>query len=173
MRLQDDQIETASNRRIPRWAIAVTVVLLLAGGILVVAATRGGAGKTSEKNLDQILSTGDTAQRKVSFNPTPSPLSAGKSAKGSQAPDFDIPALRGGRLRLRDFRGKVVMLDFWSVACAPCIYATAHLQKLYKKYGDKGFTVIGINLDMGSPMAKDFVNKLKLKLETRSKFHMG
>lgn len=73
----------------------------------------------------------------------------GKAApKGPQAPDFTLPSLEGGDVHLSDYLGKnVILLDFWSTTCAPCMVEMPHLVELYKQHRDKGFIVLAISLD--------------------------
>jgi cytochrome c biogenesis protein CcmG, thiol:disulfide interchange protein DsbE len=65
----------------------------------------------------------------------------------SPAPDFTLPLLDGGQLRLSSYRGKVVLLDFWATWCVPCREETPHFVELQKKYGDRGLQIIGISMD--------------------------
>ncbi len=68
--------------------------------------------------------------------------------KGPSAPDFTLPALDGKTVRLSDYRGKsVVLIDFWSTTCDPCMVEMPHLVELYKKHKDKGFVVLAVSLD--------------------------
>ncbi len=72
--------------------------------------------------------------------------SGGSSA--SPAPDFALPALDGKTVRLSDYAGKsVVLIDFWSTICDPCLAEMPHLVDLYKKYKDKGFVILAVSLD--------------------------
>lgn len=74
--------------------------------------------------------------------------SSPKAAKGgAPAPDFTLPALDGKSVRLSEHRGKVVLIDFWSTTCDPCMVEMPHLVDLYKKHKDKGFVVLAISLD--------------------------
>lgn len=66
--------------------------------------------------------------------------------------DLPLPPLEvGGWLNARaplrpaDLRGKVVLFDFWSSDCMPCIEQVPHLVELYDKYHDKGFTIVGLS----------------------------
>lgn len=77
---------------------------------------------------------------------TPSAATA-NDAGGSSAPDFDLPALDGGRVSLSSLRGKVVLIDFWSTICDPCLKEMPELVKLYQERKDKGFTVLAIATD--------------------------
>ena len=63
------------------------------------------------------------------------------------APDFILPLLDGGQLRLSSLRGKVVLLDFWATWCVPCREETPHFVELQKKYGDRGLQIIGVSMD--------------------------
>ena len=72
-----------------------------------------------------------------------------KPAKASQtlAPNFTLDALNGGTKSLKDYRGKVVLVDFWSIKCPPCRRAVPHLVTLYNKYKDQGFVALGVSFD--------------------------
>lgn len=61
--------------------------------------------------------------------------------------EMAFTAIDGTKINLEDFRGKVVLLDFWSVKCAPCIKEMPHLKALYTKYRNQGFDVIGLAAD--------------------------
>lgn len=66
---------------------------------------------------------------------------------GKPAPSFTLKD-RGGRpVRLADFRGRVVLLNFWFSACLPCRAETPDLIELYNRYRDRGLVVLGINTD--------------------------
>jgi len=70
---------------------------------------------------------------------------------GSAAPEFSFIDINGKPHRLSDYRGKVVLLDFWGIWCAPCVAEAPKLAAIYKKLHEKGFEVIGIH--MGQEMA--------------------
>ncbi len=63
---------------------------------------------------------------------------------GYPAPDFAFVDIEGNRRRLSDYRGKVVLLDFWGTWCGPCVSAVPRLVALYEKYDARGFEILGI-----------------------------
>ncbi len=63
---------------------------------------------------------------------------------GYPAPEFDFVDLQGVSRRLVDYRGKVVLLDFWGTWCGPCVASVPGLVAVYEKYRAKGFEIIGI-----------------------------
>ncbi len=69
------------------------------------------------------------------------------TAKGN-APDFTLPSLDGKNISLSDYAGKsVVLIDFWSTTCDPCLVAMPHLVALYEKHKAQGFVILAVSLD--------------------------
>ncbi len=63
------------------------------------------------------------------------------------APALALPDQKGDTLSLADFKGKVVLVDFWASWCGPCRVANKGLVKLYSKFEDKGLVILGVSLD--------------------------
>lgn len=66
---------------------------------------------------------------------------------GKTAPDFALKSTDGKFIKLSDYKGKVVILDFWATWCPPCKKGIPDLIELKKEYGKKGLEVIGISVD--------------------------
>jgi peroxiredoxin len=82
---------------------------------------------------------------------------------GNPAPAFTLQDLNGNNVSLADFKGKVVILDFWATWCPPCIKEIPDFIDLYDQYKDKGFAMVGISLDQaGIGVVKSFVEKYKV-----------
>ena len=63
------------------------------------------------------------------------------------APDFTLPDISGEPVRLSDFRGQVILLNFWATWCAPCRVEIPWFVEFQRAYRDSGFTVLGVSLD--------------------------
>lgn len=72
---------------------------------------------------------------------------------GKMAPDFTQNDVNGKPVKLSDFKGQYVLLDFWASWCGPCRAENPNVVKAYNKYKDKGFAVLGVSLD--SPNGKN------------------
>jgi peroxiredoxin len=69
---------------------------------------------------------------------------AGPARAGAPAPGFQLKDLAGHTVRLSDYRGKVVVINFWATWCAPCLAEMPELVKLQQDYKAKGIQVIGV-----------------------------
>src|ERR1700732_998701 len=77
--------------------------------------------------------------------------SAGPSMTGQAAPDFTLETLDGKTVRLSDFRGKGVLLNFWATWCQPCKIEMPWFAELQKQYGPQGLQIVGVAMDDASP----------------------
>ena len=81
--------------------------------------------------------------------------------QGKPAPDFTLTSLDGKPLKLSDFRGKAVLLNFWATWCEPCKVEMPWFVDLQKKYGPEGLQVLGVAMDDASPKdISDFAHKM-------------
>jgi thiol-disulfide isomerase/thioredoxin len=67
--------------------------------------------------------------------------------QGQLAADIALPSVNGDTIRLSSLKGKVVFLDFWASWCGPCRASNKELVRLYSKYKNKGFEILGVSLD--------------------------
>ena len=72
---------------------------------------------------------------------------AAQIKRSQPAPDFNLPDPSGKMHALSSFKGTVVLVDFWASWCMPCRFNNPSLVKLYAKYGQQGFQIVGISLD--------------------------
>jgi peroxiredoxin len=90
------------------------------------------------------------------------PIFAGESAP--LAPGFTVRALDGRNVRLSDYKGKAVVLDFWATWCAPCRASLPHLNDVQGRFSKQGLVVLGISVDDAEPQeVRQFADRLGLK----------
>ncbi len=76
---------------------------------------------------------------------------------GGPAPAFTLSDLTGQQETLSQYKGQVVMVNFWATWCGPCQQEMPLLDQMYKKYKPAGFTLIGVNVDKEAPPVKDLL----------------
>ena len=79
-----------------------------------------------------------------------------------KAPNFTLKSLGGKNLKLSEYRGQVVMINFWASWCAPCRQEMPLLEALYKKYKPLGFTLLGVNVEQDSSKAATLLKSIKV-----------
>ena len=84
-----------------------------------------------------------------------------KLTVGDVAPQFALGDLQGQPFDLKAQRGKIILVDFWASWCAPCILAIPHLSQLQKKYGARGFQVVGVSMDDSANTTKETMRKIR------------
>lgn len=79
--------------------------------------------------------------------------------EGTVASSFTLKDLTGKEVSLADYRGKVVIIDFWATSCPPCRRELPHIQKIYEKYKDKGVIVLAITSESNIEKVKEFIEE--------------
>jgi peroxiredoxin len=83
---------------------------------------------------------------------------------GRAAPDFALPDLEGNTVRLSDFSGRPVVLNFWATWCAPCRLEMPELAQAMTDYADRDLMVLAINQDETAEQVGDFLTEVGLSL---------
>ncbi len=90
-------------------------------------------------------------------------VTTSRLSPGKEAPDFTLKTLDGRSVSLKDYRGKVVLVNFWATWCPPCREEMPLFEEVYEKYREKGFEVLAVSTDSSKEAVTDFVKKYKLK----------
>ncbi len=108
------------------------------------------AGKNADKVIASIAKQADA-------NKVQKELAVGKVF-----PDFDEKDLNGKPLSIANFKGKIVLIDFWATWCGPCVGELPNVLKTYEKHHGEGFEVIGISLDQDKGKLTSFIAEKKM-----------
>ncbi|MEJ2720635.1 MAG: redoxin domain-containing protein [bacterium] len=85
-----------------------------------------------------------------------------KLATGKEPIPFAVDGLNGKKISLEEYKGKVVLLDFWATWCAPCRAEMPNVVKIYNKFNEKGFEIIGISLDNNKSALEKYLKSNKM-----------
>ena len=85
---------------------------------------------------------------------------AASNMEGQPAPDFALKSATGENLRLSEYRGDIVMINFWATWCGPCRQEMPLLDELYGRYQRVGFRLLGVNIDDDAGRAMQMVDEL-------------
>ncbi len=132
-----------TKRNYFNYSLFTAAIIIALSGILLFSCSKGDAQATTEKQTP--------TEKKVDENAV-------------MAPDFSLNNMQGEVVSLSDFRGKVVILDFWATWCPPCKAEIPDFIELYSQYADQGLEIIGISLDQGDlSVVPAFVESYKVQ----------
>ena len=142
--------QSTAARNVRRWTWAVAAVSAVCLSAIAFPASR----VLAQRCLDYC----STALRQSAGEPgQPNKLETGN---WRVAPDFTLADLSGNPVKLSDFRGKVILVNFWATWCQPCKIEIPWLIELNQKYGPKGLVILGVAMDdEGKKAVEPFVQK--------------
>jgi peroxiredoxin len=141
------------NKNLLSFAILALAVVILVVNIWKPGSTEG-EKETTAPTGDSVETTEDIPGAKLS-----------SLREGAEAPDFELNTLEGETIKLSDYRGKKVILNFWATWCPPCKAEMPHMQNFYEDYNDQGVEILAVNLtnmDKGKEEVQKFVDEYGL-----------
>ncbi len=115
---------------------------------------------TAQQLLEQ-----DKTQRtgEISSSPGMNPTPSRNQFVNRPAPDFRVMDTRGEELTLEQYRGQVVLLDFWATWCGPCIAEMPNVKLAYAKHRNRKFQIIGISLDSSIAPLEAYIQRERIE----------
>src|ERR1017187_9069623 len=127
---------------------------------------KSGGGFMSALRLGTVLATGFLLGCVIyGCSPVRSAKAASLKPDGERhaAPDFALKDANGKTVRLSDYRGKVVLVDFWATWCGPCKLEIPWFMEFERKYKDRGLAVLGLSMDDdGWQSVKPFIQEMRV-----------
>ncbi|MDD4295625.1 MAG: TlpA disulfide reductase family protein [Ruminiclostridium sp.] len=127
-------------------------------------------GTETEKNATEKSTESTTTEASIESKPVETTLESKQTEKtsektydfseGSEAKDFEVELITSEKVKLTDYRGKVVLLNLWATWCGYCVKELPVLQQLHEEYGDD-LVVFTVSCGEDKPKVKDFIDKNK------------
>ncbi|HYM16881.1 MAG TPA: TlpA disulfide reductase family protein [Dehalococcoidia bacterium] len=148
----------ALDRPFVRLLVAALLLAALGGAAFALRSSRGGA--TPSPTPAARVVSGATATPEAGLGP----LDGRAPVLKQPAPDLALRTADGELVKLSDYRGKVVWINFWASWCIPCKKELPDIQKLSDEFSSRGLVVLTVNYQEGVPDAKDFFAQLGVTL---------
>jgi cytochrome c biogenesis protein CcmG, thiol:disulfide interchange protein DsbE len=140
--------------------MALFVVIL---GVVAVAAVTVWEHWSQPLGSPAITHSGEPTGSSAGLDSLYTALGMRRPVESAEAPDFTLLTLEGRSVQLREFRGKLVLLNFWATWCAPCLHEMPSMERLYQTFKQTDFVLLAVSMDrQGEEVARPFVDKLKL-----------
>ncbi len=98
----------------------------------------------------------------LAYGFTTDPRAIPSTLTGKPAPDFSLPRVDGGTVRLSDLRGQVVLLNFWASWCLPCREEAPLLEAAWQRTRDQGVVFLGVNIQDTAEAAWEFLRAYRI-----------
>ena len=136
-------------------------IFLAVIGLLVISSAYAVKSDVHKKVFGENSAIVTFIEHNLGHNP---PLIDG-NVVGRNAPDFALTQLNGGVMKLSDYKGKLIALNFWASWCPPCRAEIPAFVKIQEKYQDKGFTFLGVAIEDKEDVER-YINEISINYPT-------
>jgi peroxiredoxin/predicted nucleic acid-binding Zn ribbon protein len=152
-------LAVARRRSAPLWLIAGVMLIGAIGGLLLLILPRADPGQAAAATSIAPATPPATRVMPAGVPETPTPDARVGTQAGERAPDFALSDLAGDTVRLSDWRGQVVIVNFWATWCGFCEREMPDLQAVYADYQARGVVVLALDQAEGRDEARRFRDK--------------
>lgn len=156
----------------PRRGRVILTALIVAAAVFVAVSpatrfsARGDRGRLRESALTNAEAQPATSSHGValmlSVDDAFAELRLFRPPQRKPAPDFSAPLTDGNTFRLSDQRDKLILINFWATWCGPCRWEMPAMERLYRRYRDQGFVLIGLSVDRDPKVIPPFAKRYDL-----------
>jgi peroxiredoxin len=126
------------------------------------ASTPAGTAAPPAEDASSAATAGPPAGQGLALDEGVRELDLIRPARAKRAEDFTVALVRGETLKLREQRGKAVMINFWATWCPPCREEMPAMERLYRRHRERGFVLLAVSVDTDASLVRPFLEHHKL-----------
>jgi len=126
------------------------------------ASTPAGTAAPPAEDASSAATAGPPAGQGLALDEGVRELDLIRPPRAKRAEDFTVALVRGETLKLREQRGKAVMINFWATWCPPCREEMPAMERLYRRHRERGFVLLAVSVDTDASLVRPFLEHHKL-----------
>jgi len=126
------------------------------------ASTSAGTAAPPAEDASSAATAGPHAGQGLALDEGVRELDLIRPARAKRAEDFTVALVGGETLKLREQRGKAVMINFWATWCPPCREEMPAMERLYRRHRERGFVLLAVSVDTDASLVRPFLEHHKL-----------